>query len=53
MMQTILTIINLFLFVVLIVLIAIQILIVHIFVTYVLMKLDKRAEDIEAEYSKE
>lgn len=52
-MQTILTIINLFLFIILIVLIAIQILIVHIFVTYVLMKLDKRNEEFEAEYSKE
>lgn len=52
-MQTIFAIINSFLLVVLIVLIAIQILIVHIFVTYVLMKPDKRAEDIEAEYSKD
>lgn len=52
-MQTILTVINSFLFIILILLIVIQILIVHIFVTYVLMKLDKQAEDIEAEYSKE
>lgn len=52
-MLTTLTIINSFLFIVLIVLIAVQILMVHIFVTYVLMKLDKRAEDIEAEYSRE
>ena len=52
-MQTILTIINSFLFIILILLIAIQILIVHIAVTYVLMKMDKRAEEVEAEYSKE
>lgn len=49
----ILTVINSFLLIILILLIVIQILIVHIFVTYILMKLDKRAEDIEAEYSKE
>ena len=52
-MLTTLTIINSFLFIVLIVLIAVQILLVHIFVTYILMKLDKRNEEYEAEYSKE
>ena len=52
-MQTILTIINSFLFIILVLLIAIQILIIHIVVTYVLMKMDKRAEEVEAEYSKE
>ena len=52
-MLTILTIINSVLFLILIALIVIQILFVHIFVTYILMKIDRKSEEYEAEYIKE